>query len=63
MLLRAERDTSFLDILKQANHLTPDANGLYTGALIGEGSGYIPALFRTLFSKSTLREKYGELIK
>jgi UDP-N-acetyl-D-mannosaminuronic acid transferase (WecB/TagA/CpsF family) len=29
ILLRASRDPEFLEILKQADYLTPDANGLY----------------------------------
>jgi UDP-N-acetyl-D-mannosaminuronic acid transferase (WecB/TagA/CpsF family) len=63
MLLRAEREESFLHTLQKADYLTPDANGLYVGALIGEGSGYISALFRTLLAKKNLRNLYGELIK
>lgn len=63
MLLRAERHESFLDVLKKATYLTPDANGLYTGALIQEGSWYLSAFLQTLFHKKILRERYGELIK
>lgn len=63
ILLRASRDKEFLDILKKADYLTPDANWLYTATLMQEGTGFIGALFRTLFSKKNLREQYGELIQ
>jgi len=63
ILLRASRDEEFLDILKKADYLTPDANWLYTATLMQEGTGFIGALFQTLFSKKNLREKYGELIQ
>ncbi len=63
MLLRAERHEPFLDVLKKATYLTPDANGLYTGALMQEGRGYVSALLQTLFQKKILRERYWELIK
>lgn len=63
ILLHASRDGEFSDILRQADYLTPDANGLYTASLIQEGSGFLMAGFRTFFSKKSLREKYGELIQ
>lgn len=63
ILLRASRDPEFLEILKRATYLTPDANGLYTASLIQEGSGFLIAGFRTFFSKESLREKYGDLIQ
>lgn len=62
ILLRASRDPEFLTILRQADYLTPDANGLYTGSLIQRGVGYVQALFITLFDKSRLREEFGEII-
>ena len=62
ILLRASKDREFLDILKKADYLTPDANGLYTASLIQEGSGYISALFQTFVRQRRLREKYGERI-
>ena len=62
ILLRASKDREFLDILKKADYLTPDANGLYTASLIQEGSGYISALFQTFVRQRKLREKYGERI-
>jgi UDP-N-acetyl-D-mannosaminuronic acid transferase (WecB/TagA/CpsF family) len=51
MLLRAGRDSEFLDILRQADALTPDANGLYTASLIQEGSGFFSACFQTFFMR------------
>jgi UDP-N-acetyl-D-mannosaminuronic acid transferase (WecB/TagA/CpsF family) len=51
MLLRAGRDPGFLDILRQADTLTPDANGLYTASLIQEGSGFLSACFQTFFMR------------
>lgn len=63
ILLRASRDSEFLDILKQANYLTPDANGLYTASLMGEGDSFFVSGFRTFFQKKSLREKYWELIQ
>ncbi len=63
ILLRASGDGIFLDILKKADYLTPDANWLYTATLMQEGIGFISALFQTLFSKKNLREKYWELIQ
>lgn len=63
ILLRTSRDPEFLEILKQANYLTPDANGLYVWAQMLEGKSFLLAGFRTFFSKKSLREKYGELIQ
>jgi N-acetylglucosaminyldiphosphoundecaprenol N-acetyl-beta-D-mannosaminyltransferase len=63
MLLRAGRDSEFLDILRQADALTPDANGLYTASLIQEGSSFLSACFQTFFMRKWLRAKYGELIQ
>ena len=51
MLLRASRDRGFLDILRQADTLTPDANGLYTASLIQEGVGFFRACFATFFMR------------
>jgi N-acetylglucosaminyldiphosphoundecaprenol N-acetyl-beta-D-mannosaminyltransferase len=62
ILVRALTDRVFLDILKQANYLTPDAHGLYTASLIQEGSGFFMAGIRTFFQKKSLAKKYGELI-
>ncbi len=62
ILLRASRDTEFLEILRQADYLTPDGNGLYTGSLIQQKKGYFTALLLTIFSKQSLRQRYGELI-
>lgn len=63
ILLRASQDAEFLEILRQADFLTPDANGLYTATLMQEGSGFLMAGFRTFFSKKSLAERYGELIQ
>ncbi len=63
ILLHASRDQEFLEILKQADFLTPDANGLYVGAQMWEGKSFLVAGFRTLFSKKSLQEQYGELIQ
>jgi UDP-N-acetyl-D-mannosaminuronic acid transferase (WecB/TagA/CpsF family) len=63
ILVQASHDREFLEILEKADHLTPDANGLYTGSLIQEGKSYIFSLFSTFFERRKLREKYGELIK
>ncbi len=63
ILLRASWDGEFLEILKKADYLTPDANGLYTASLMQEGKGFLSACFSTLFSKKSLNKKYGELIQ
>lgn len=63
ILVRANWDEEFLEILGRADFLTPDANGLYTASLIQEGSSLFSAFFQTLFQKKELREKYGELIQ
>ncbi len=63
MLLRASKNKEFLDILNQATYLTPDANGLYVGQMMMEGSWFFKAWWHTLFSRKTLEEEYGELIK
>lgn len=63
MLLRASKNKEFLDILNQATYLTPDANGLYVGQMMSEGYWFLKAWCRTLFSRKTLEEEYGELIK
>lgn len=52
----------FLEILKQADYLTPDGAGLYVGAMMAEGKGFISAGFETFFHRSQLEAKYGELI-
>jgi UDP-N-acetyl-D-mannosaminuronic acid transferase (WecB/TagA/CpsF family) len=51
ILVRAHGDEEFMNILKQADYLTPDANGLYTASLIQEGMGYSRALIETLLYK------------
>ncbi len=43
ILLRASRDPEFHEILKQADYLTPDANGLYVGAQMCEGKAFLLA--------------------
>ena len=63
ILLRASRDEEFLNILKKADYLTPDANGLYVGQMMQEGKWFFSAGFRTFLRKKSLREKYGELIQ
>lgn len=63
ILVRASRDAQFLDILKQATHNTPDANGLYVGSMMQEGMSFIRACFIAFFHKKQVQEKYGELIK
>ncbi len=63
ILLRVSRDPEFLDILKKADYLTPDANGLYVGQMMQEGKWFFLAGFRTFFQKESLRKQYGELIQ
>ncbi len=63
ILLYASIDLEFLNILQMADFLTPDANGLYVGAQMWEGKSFFVAGFRTLFSKKSLQEQYGELIQ
>ncbi len=63
ILMKAHGDFEFLEILKQADFLTPDANGLYTASLMQDGMGFFRAGLMTLFVKKSLREKYGELIQ
>jgi len=62
ILLRASRDEEFLDILQEADYLTPDANGLYIATMMQDGMSFISAGIHLLFHKSQLREHYGELI-
>ncbi|MBC7498166.1 WecB/TagA/CpsF family glycosyltransferase [Candidatus Gracilibacteria bacterium] len=63
MLVRANSDVEFLDILKKADYNTPDANGLYVGSMIQEEIGFLRACFILLFAKKKLRVQYGDLIK
>ncbi len=63
MLVKAFSDDGFLRILKQADYLTPDANGLYTASLIQEGKSFFVALLLTFFRKKSLRAKYGDIIQ
>ncbi len=62
ILLRASKDSEFLQLLQWADYLTPDANGLYVGQMMQEGRWFLSAAFRTLFSKKYLEGQYGELI-
>ncbi len=62
ILLRASKDQKFLEILRQADYLTPDANGLYVWAQMQEGKSFLLAWFKAFFSKKLLEKKYGELI-
>lgn len=63
ILLRASEDESFLDMLKEADYLTPDGVGLYVASLIREGSSYLRACRESVFSRKNLEEKYGERIR
>jgi N-acetylglucosaminyldiphosphoundecaprenol N-acetyl-beta-D-mannosaminyltransferase len=63
ILVRANSDIQFLEILKKATHNTPDANGLYVGSMMQEGIGFFRAGFTTFFHGKQMRKKYGELIK
>ena len=62
ILLRASKDEEFRILLSQADYLTPDANGLYVGAMMQEGSSFLLAGLRVLFSRKNLQMQYGELI-
>jgi N-acetylglucosaminyldiphosphoundecaprenol N-acetyl-beta-D-mannosaminyltransferase len=63
MLVRANTDREFLEILKKADYNTPDANWLYVGSLMQEGIGFLRACTVLIFAKKKLRAKYGDLIK
>jgi N-acetylglucosaminyldiphosphoundecaprenol N-acetyl-beta-D-mannosaminyltransferase len=62
ILLRASRDAEFLEILKKANYLTPDAHGLYTASLIQSGKSFFMACIMTFFYQKYLAKYYGEKI-
>ena len=62
ILLRASKDEEFRVLLSQADYLTPDANGLYVGAIMQEGKSFLSAWFAVLFSRKNLQMQYGELI-
>ncbi len=63
ILVRAHSDVEFLDILKQATYNTPDANWLYVGSLMQEGTGFWYACLMLIFTKKKLQRDYGDLIK
>jgi UDP-N-acetyl-D-mannosaminuronic acid transferase (WecB/TagA/CpsF family) len=63
ILVRASQDADFWSILKKATYNTPDANGLYVGAMMQESFGFFRAGVTTFFQKSQIQKKYGELIK
>ena len=63
ILVRANSDVEFLDILQKADYNTPDANWLYVGSMMQEGIGFLRACFVLIFAKKKLREQYGDLIK
>ncbi len=63
ILVRASQDADFWGMLKKATYNTPDANGLYVGAMMQEGFGFFRAGVATFFQKSQVHKKYGELIK
>lgn len=63
IFVRANRDTEFMDILKQATYNIPDGNGLYVGYMMQEGRGFFSAGFRTFFDKKGVKNDYGELVK
>ena len=63
ILVRANTDVEFLEILQKADYNTPDANWLYVGSMMQEGIGFLRACFVLIFAKKKLRAKYGDLIK
>ena len=63
ILVRASRDSEFMDILSQATYNVPDANGLYVGYMMQMGESFLMAGIRTFFSKKAVSLEYGELIK
>ena len=62
MLVRASKDEEFRDILHKADYLTPDGAGLYVGAMMGEGKGFLVSCMSLIFHRKNITEKYGELI-
>lgn len=63
ILVRANRDREFLELLQQATYNTPDANGLYVGSMMQEWTWFFRAGLATFFWRKQLKKKYGELIK
>lgn len=63
ILVRASRDSGFMDILKQATYNVPDANGLYVGYMMQEGKSFFMAGLRVFCMKKSVQAEYGELIK
>ncbi len=63
MLVRANSDVEFADILGKSDYNTPDANWLYVGSMMQERVGFLRACFVLIFAKKKLREQYGDLIK
>lgn len=43
MLLGASKDREFLEILRRADYLVPDGNGLYLSTLMREGYSFLSA--------------------
>ncbi len=63
ILVRASWDNEFLNILKQADRLTPDGAGLYVGTMMQEGKWFFSACLSLFFKRKQVQEEYGELIK
>lgn len=63
ILVRASRERDFFELLKKADYLTPDANGLYVGAMMQEDFSFLRSGLQVLFHKKSIEGKYGELIK
>lgn len=63
ILVRASRDSEFMEILGEATYNVPDANGLYVGYMMQEGKSFLMAGLRVFFMKKLVQAEYGELIK
>lgn len=63
ILVRASRDSEFMEILRKATYNVPDANGLYVGYMMQEGKLFFMAGLRVFFMKKSVQAEYGELIK
>jgi UDP-N-acetyl-D-mannosaminuronic acid transferase (WecB/TagA/CpsF family) len=63
ILVRASRESEFMEILTRATSSVPDANGLYIGYMMQEGKSFFMAGLRTFFMRKSVQTEYGELIK
>lgn len=63
IFVHACRDSTFLELLKQANYNTPDGTWLYVGTMMWEWMSFFKSGMRAFFHKKQVQSQYGELIK